>query len=375
MKKLISLLMGLLFILGCNFQNSSQNAFDVQVAVAKTQDINSQLNVSGALIPAKTVNIYSKLTGQVEKVNVEVGSEVKKGSILAQIETKALNIQLEQLQASLESAKAAESLAKGQVDQAKINLDSMEKAYEKTKDLYSKGLVTKDQLDEIATKYELAKKQYETVSNGSLKQAKAALDVAYANMKNVKLQIENSKIVSPISGIVINKNINVGELASPTVPLFVVGDFSALKLKGTISQKYLPYVKVGQTIDVIVDIYPNKIYKGQIVSVGPMAVSTGMYFPIEISIKNVDNIKPGLSAHAVLNISKKGIVVPSSALVRNNGKNYVYVIENNLAKKREVEVGLQNNREVEIISGLKENEKVAISNVNNLFDNAVVNIK
>lgn len=380
-KRILGILIGafILFIsiTGCAVKSSNtSNAIDVQVATAQKQNIDAELNISGTLVPQKTVNVYSKLSGQVEKVNVEVGSEVKEKDLLAVIETNALNLQLEQLQASLNSAKASEELAKGQVAQAKINLDSMQRVYEETKNLYDKGIASKAQLNEIETKYEIAKKQYETALNGTLNQAKAAVSAAQANIKNIKFQISNAKITSPINGVVTNRNINPGELAAPTAPLFTIADVSTLKLKGTISQRYLPYIKINQTIDVVVDIYPNKVYKGVITSIGPMAIGTGMYFPIEISIKNIDNLKPGLSAYGRIKItSKDAVVIPASAVVKNDGKSYVYVIENNTAKKRYVETGLLNDKEVEIIEGLNENEKVAISNVNNLFDNAVVNVK
>lgn len=364
-------------ITGCAVNSSNtSNTIDVQVAAAQRKNIDAELNISGILVPQKTVNVYSKLSGQVEKVNVEVGSEVKEKDLLAVIETNALNLQLEQLQASLNSAKASEELAKGQVAQAKINLDSIQRAYEETKNLYDKGIASKAQLNEIETKYEIAKKQYETALNGTLNQAKAAVSAAQANIKNIKLQISNAKITSPINGVVTNKNINAGELAAPTSPIFTIADVSTLKLKGTISQRYLPYIKINQTIDVVVDVYPNKTYEGVITNIGPMAVGTGMYFPIEISIKNTDNLKPGLSAYGKIKInSKDGIVVPASSVVKNDGKAYVYVVENNTVKKRFVEIGVSNDKEVEIVSGLNENEKVAISNVNALFDNAVVNVK
>ncbi|MCX7903602.1 MAG: efflux RND transporter periplasmic adaptor subunit [Caloramator sp.] len=367
----------LTLITGCaaNSSNTS-NTIDVQVAAVQKKNIDAELNISGILVPQKTVNVYSKLSGQVEKVNVEVGSEVKEKDLLAVIETNALNLQLEQLQASLNSAKASEELAKGQVAQAKINLDSIQRAYEETKNLYDKGIASKAQLNEIETKYEIAKKQYETALNGTLNQAKAAVSAAQANIKNIKLQISNAKITSPINGVVTNKNINAGELAAPTAPIFTIADVSTLKLKGTISQRYLPYIKINQTIDVVIDVYPNKTYEGVITNIGPMAVGTGMYFPIEISIKNTDNLKPGLSAYGKIKInSRDGIVVPASAVVKNDGKAYVYVVENNTVKKRFVEIGVSNDKEVEIVSGLNENEKVAISNVNALFDNAVVNVK
>lgn len=367
----------LIFTIGCNTKTSNVlKIIDVQTMLAKKQKIDSSISISGVLVPVKTVNVFSKLTGQVEKIGADVGSNVKAGDIIATLETKTLNTQLQQAQASLNSALVSEQIAKNQAEQSKLNFESVTRAYERTKELYNSGAVSKVEMDDMTTKYEIAKKQYELATGASLNQSKAAISSAQANINNIKIQIENANIMSPINGVVVNRNINAGELASPSNPLFTIADTSTLKLKGTIPQKYLPFVKVGQDIDVQVDIYPNKIYKGKISSIGPMAINTGMYFPIEISIKNTDNIKPGVSAHASINISsEEGIVIPSSAIIQNDGESYVYVIENNTAKKRIVEVGITNDNQSQIISGLNINEKVAISNVNNLFDNAVVNVK
>ncbi|QCX32957.1 efflux RND transporter periplasmic adaptor subunit [Caloramator sp. E03] len=367
----------LIFTIGCNTKTSDvSKIIDVQIMSAKKQKIDSSLSISGVLVPVKTVNVFSKLTGQVENIGADVGSNVKAGEIVATLETKTLNTQLQQAQASLNSALVSEQIAKNQAEQSKLNFESVTRAYERTKELYNSGAVSKVEMDDMTTKYEIAKKQYELATGASLNQAKAAISSAQANINNIKVQIENANILSPLNGVVVNRNINVGELASPSNPLFTIADTSTLKLKGTIPQKYIPFVKVGQDIDVQVDIYPNKIYKGKVSNIGPMAINTGMYFPIEISIKNIDNIKPGVSAHAAINISsEEGIVIPSSAIIQNDGESYVYVIENNIAKKRIVEVGVTNDNQCQIISGLNMDEKVAISNVNNLFDNAAVNVK
>ncbi|HEX9059844.1 MAG TPA: efflux RND transporter periplasmic adaptor subunit, partial [Clostridia bacterium] len=122
------------------------------------------------------------------------------------------------------------------------------------------------------------------------------------------------------------------------------------------------------------DIYPGKVYKGQITSIGPMAVGAGEYFPVEISIKNSGDLKAGISAHSSLGItSDDAVVIPLSAVVQNNGQSYVFVIKNNIASKRIVKPGLKNDKEIEILKGLEDGEQVAVTNVNSLIDGMKVN--
>lgn len=376
---IISLLIILLFAFvsfGCSSQAAGNlNSVSVKVATADKHKINSTLNVAGVLVPVKTVNILSKISGQVMSMDFDVGSNVKAGDTLITLETKTLNAQLQQAEASLQSAKAALQSAKNQADQVKINLDAVTKAYKRTRALYDAGAATQAELDDITSKLELAKKQYELAAGPAQNQAQAAVNTAEANINNIKVQLENAVITSPITGVIANRNINPGEIASPGAPLLTVADTSTLKLKGTVPQEDLPFLKLGQQVDVIVDIYPGKVFKGQISSIGPIAVSTGKYFPIEISISNNGDIKAGLSAHASINITLgESIIVPASAVLQDNGQSYVFVIKNNVASKRIVETGISNDKEIQILSGLNAGEQVAVTNVNSLFDNMPVSI-
>lgn len=378
LKALLSFIMAVSMVFisaGCSSQAANTNLVNVKVATADKHKLQTTLNVAGTLVPDQIVNVLSKISGQVTGMSFNIGDNVKAGDTLITLETKTLNSQLQQAEASLQSAEAAAQSARIQVDQAKINLDTATKAYNNIKALYDAGAVAQSQLDDVAAKLSIAQKQYELASGPSQNQAAASVNVARANINNIKVQMDNATIASPISGVITNRNINVGEIASPGVALVTIADTSTLKLKGTVSQDVLPLIKAGQDIDVTVDIYSGKVFKGKVDNVGPMAVSTGTYFPIEISIKNTGDIKAGLSAHASLSMTgDEVIIVPASAVVQNNGQSYVFVIKNNVAMKRVVETGLSSDKEIEVIKGLDAGEQVAVTNVNNIFDNMPVSI-
>lgn len=167
----------------------------------------------------------------------------------------------------------------------------------------------------------------------------------------------------------------MGETATVGSTLMTVADMSSLKLQGTISQNALPYIKTGDTVDLFIDIYPDRTFTGTITAIGSMSVSTGAYFPVEISMANTDNFASGISAHA--EIKAKGtdhIIVPSSAIVENNGQNYLFVIKDGVAKKTMVVTGLADDSKIEVLTGLKGGETVAVTNANNLFDGMPVEI-
>ena len=327
----------------------------------KTGRIEAAYTITGALVPAQVADISTQMMGKVSEVNIKEGDTVSAGQVLARLDTTQLSAQLNQAQASYQGSMNSEK-------QAKINLDNAAAALERTRSLYAEGAVAKVQLDNDQKAYDLAKSQYDSSITAGLSGAKASVD-------NMNAQVQNSIIKSPIPGIVVNENISAGETATVGSPLMTVADMSSLKLKGTISQAALPYIKKGDTVDLFIDIYPDRTFKGTISEIGSMSVSTGAYFPIEVSIPNTDNFASGISAHA--DIKAKGIerlIVPTSAVVDNNGENYLYIIEDGIAKKTTVLTGLQNDDKIEILRGLKGGETVAVSNANHLFDGMPVQI-
>ncbi|MGE5677855.1 MAG: efflux RND transporter periplasmic adaptor subunit [Pseudomonadota bacterium] len=362
---------------GCaSSETSGTNIINVKTATADKHKLEASLDLAGVLVPAQTVNIVSKISGQVTELNHNVGDRVKKDEVLVRLETKTLNAQLLQAEAGLQSAQAAVKSAENQAALTAITLDMAQKAYDKTKVLYDGGAASQTQMDDAKNKLDQATKQYENVTGSVKDQAQASISTANANINSVRVQLENSVIKSPISGIIVNKNINAGEIASATAasPIMTIADTSVLKLKGTIGQEMLPLLTIGQEINVIVDIYSDKTIKGKIESIGPMAVSTGALFPIEISIENSEGLEAGLSAHASIGLAEeKGVVVPISSVVQNDGKSYVYVIKDNKATKRIVTLGLKNDKEIEVLQGLEPGEKVAATNVNSLIDNIAIN--
>ena len=269
---------------------------------------------------------------------------------------------VEQAQAAYNTAQAAyrlaEQSAKAATDTAQARYDSAAAAYNQ-----AAGSASESQLIAAQGRVDAAQEQYNASSSSALDQAQAAINA-------IEVQLENAEITANIGGVIVNRNINEGEIAAAGSPLFTIADVSRLKLKGTFSQEALPYIKEGQHVDVIVDIYPDKVFSGSVTGVGPIAVSTGSYFPCEISIDNPDNgLAAGVSAHASIQITgAPRIIVPNEAIVQNNGRTYVFVIKDNIAVKKDVELGLKNDTSAEILRGLDEGEAVAVTNINTLFD-------
>ncbi|OPY57402.1 MAG: Macrolide export protein MacA [Pelotomaculum sp. PtaU1.Bin035] len=356
---------------GCAGRNADK-AVSVMTAAADNQELETTLELSGVLVQAQKVDISSKISGKVISLGYNTGSAVKAGDVLIQLDTEVLSAQLMQAQAGLQSAEAAADAARNQASITKINLDAAQKLYDRTKALNESGAVSQSQMDEVADKLNTAEKQFENAAGPAQDQAQAAVNTARANIKNLQAQIDNATIRSPIDGLLVGQNVNVGEVLSPGVAVISIVDTSTLKLKSTVTQDLLPLLSAGQEMDITVDIYPDSKFIGTVSSVGPIAVNTGELFPVEIAINNNGSLTAGLTAHASVTAKTQGIVVPSSSVIQNGGESYIFVIKDNIASKRVVKIGLKNDKGTQILKGLNAGELVAVTNAGSLTDSMPV---
>lgn len=356
---------------GCGSRNN-QN-IPVATQVAANRELEIRLEFSGVLLPSQTADISSRITGQVTTLAHKVGDTLHSGDVLMTLDTQSLEGQLLQAEANFQGAQAAAQIADNQAYISKTNLDAAQSNFDRIQTLFAAGAVSRSQLDDAQDKLDIASRQYQTASGPSRAQAEATANAAYANVKNLSVQLENTTIRSPIEGILTTQNVNVGQVVTSGTAVISIVDTSLLKLKSTVPQDQLARLKLGQELDINIDSYPGMVFKGTVTSIGPIAVSTGEVFPVEISLQNGQGLMAGLSAHSTLINKASGIILPLSSIQQSNGQNYVFVIKDNIAYQREVRTGLSNDREIEIISGLSEGERVAISNVGQLTDGKTVN--
>jgi HlyD family secretion protein len=365
----------IILAVGCN-RPQTDEAIGVDTAEVQNHLLNADVTLSGVLLPAQSVNIASRISGQIQTVAADVGDRVQQGEVLIVLDTNLLRPQLIQAQAALTSAQAVALAVQSRVDQAKINLDTIRKNYDRTKALFDSGVATQSQLDDLKSRLDMAVKQHNSAAGPEYDQARATIDTTKANIQYLQAQIDCTTIRNPINGIVTNRSAEPGEIVSPGATLMTVADTATLKMKTFVSQDLLPYMTIGQEIDVMIDIYPDRAVKGAISGLGPIAVNTGGIFPVEIAIHNDGSILSGLSAHALLHlIGKKGVVIPMKALLESGNRSTVFVIRDGVTQRREITTGLRNDEEIEVLKGLAAGETVAVSNIRVLTDRMPVVVR
>jgi len=371
----------------------------VRTALVEKGEVNSFLKVTGVVEANETVRVTSEIMGQAKEVKVKNGEEVNRGDILIALGDEQIKIQVAQAQATLDSVQASSdkiiSGARPQVIkqaesallQAKMNRDSVEENYLRMKKLFTEKAISEQQYEQAKNQYEIADVQYQSAQESyelviegaaeediksveaQVRQAKAALDMA-------RYQLKNTQITAPISGKVTSISVSSGEMISPSVPLLSIIDVSRIFVKVGISEKDISKIEIGQKVDLGIDAFPEEKFRGEVVSKGVAVdqISKALEVKIEIVQPETD-IPIGVFARGdiLVKTNQNALIVPSSALTRKKTGIYVYVIEEGIARQKEVVLGIIQDERVEILDGLSEEEIVVLGN-QELEDGLKVNV-
>ncbi len=372
----------------------------VRTALVEKGEVNSFLKVTGVVEANETVRVTSEIMGQAKEVKVKNGEEVNRGDILIALGDEQIKIQVAQAQATLDSVQASsdkiKSGARPQVIkqaesallQAKMNRDSVEENYLRMKKLFTEKAISEQQYEQAKNQYEIADVQYQSAQESyelviegaaeediksveaQVRQAKAALDMA-------KYQLKNTQITAPISGKVTSISVSSGEMISPSIPLLSIIDVSRIFVKVGISEKDISKIKEGQKVSLEIDAFPEEKFRGEVVSKGVAVdqISKALEVKIEILQPETD-IPIGVFARGdiLVKTNQNTLIVPSSALTRKKGGIYVYVIEEGVARQKEVVLGIIQDERVEILDGLSEKEEIVVLGNQELEDGLKVDV-
>jgi len=372
----------------------------VRTVKAGRGEINSYLKVNGIVEANENIRVTSSIMGRVKEIKAKEGQEVSQGDILVLLDDEEIKIQVAQAQATLDSAQAyydkIKSGARPQeikqaesaLLQAEVNRDSAEENYLRMEKLFAEKVISGQEYEAAENQYKIAQAQYQTAresydlvmegaaeediraAEAQVRQAKAALDIA-------RHQLNNTKITAPIGGKIASVNISLGELVSISTPLMSIIDTSKLFVTVGISEKDISMVNEGQKVELTIDAFPEEEFIGEVFSKGVAVdqVSKTLEIKIEI-IEPKAEIPVGVFARGNILVKNKkdAIIIPLNALVREKGGIYVYVVEDMIARKREVILGITQDEQVEILEGLSEGQEVIIIGNQELKDGEKVNI-
>lgn len=310
------------------------DAYPVNVDTVSALHLTNHLNLVGTIQANNDVPIVSEALGKVVKVYAQVGDFKKSGSTLLQLEDDV----------ELAAFKMAE-----------VNYTKAQKDYERYQALFAEKSVTDSQIET----------------------AKLALQTAEAQYVNSKKAYEDTKIVTPISGIVTSRNVDLGDYIQKNNIVAEVVDIATLKAMINVSEQDVFNLKVGDKVQITTDVYPGVSFDGRIKTIGSKGDAAHTY-PVEVSLANSSQhpLKAGMFAHMIFSpiATSKSLVIPRDALLGSVKDAQVYVVDNGVAKLRNVVIGNSSNSTLEVRSGLQEGDIVIVNGQNNLKENYKVKI-
>ena len=318
----------------------------VELGTAKRGDLAAHLTVVGNLIGLQTVDVAPRTAGRLLSVNVQLGDSVRRGQVLAKVEDREI---VEQVRA----AEASQEVAKATIRQREADLNVAQLNFERSKNLFSRGLLAKQALDDAESRY--------IASVAQLDLSKAQLSQNDARLQELQFNLNNTIVTSPVDGFVGRRNVDPGAMVNTNTAIASVVDISRLKLIVNVVEKDLRMVNAGDVGIVEVDAYPGEKFNGRIARVAPVLDPATRTASIEIEIPNGDaRLKPGMYARISLTVEerKNTLVAPKNAVIDFESKRGVWMpSEDRRAQFVPVTLGIEGPEQIEILAGLKEGDR------------------
>jgi RND family efflux transporter MFP subunit len=341
------LLVSALFV-GCSSENKTVSAApeivsNVSIVVAQTTNVPDVIEAVGTLRAAQTSQLAAQMMGNIVEIRVHEGDRIQRGQVLAVIDDA-------QPRAALDRAGAADLAAQQEITASDSDLTLAEATFKRYETLYEKKSVSPQEFDEVKARYQAAQARREMARAGQA-QAKAALDQA-------RSVLGYTHILAPFDGVVTEKKVDVGTLASPGMPIFTVEDLRSYRVETTVNETDLRYVHMGQRIPVVMDALGDRELKGRVVEIVPAADPASRSFLVKVEVPSDPTLRSGLFGRAQFTRGERSaLLIPRTAVIERGQLQGVYVVDQNrIAELRYITLGKPSASQVEVLAGLQSGE-------------------
>jgi HlyD family secretion protein len=358
-----------------------------KLAKVEKGDLAKSVVATGKVTPITKVEVKSKASGIVKKLLVDYGDRVKKGQLLAQLDKIEIEAQVEQSHAALEAAQANLKSSQADSERAKVDAEGpdvplLKRAYDRATGMAKDGVVSTSALEDAQKNYELAlnkqnvSKAQVTVLKAKIAQAQAQVAQDQANLKQLEEQLSYTDIISPIDGIVLSRDVQMGDavssilvLGSSATLVMTLGDTSEVYVKGKVDESDIGKVYLGQRARIKVESFKDKTFDGKVTKISPMGVEKDNVttFEVRASIQNPGGeLKAEMTANAeiILEEHKNVLQIPEGAILYDKDKKASVEMPDPKGKegktKVAVNIGISNGAKTEVLSGLKEGDQVVL---------------
>ncbi len=358
-----------------------------KLAKVERGDLAKSVVATGKVEPITKVEIKSKASGIVKKLYVDAGDRVKKGQLLAELDKEEIEARVAQAKAQTEASEASLKGTQADLERAKVDAEGpdvpmLKRAYDRAQGMAKEGVVSQSALDDAQKNYEMslnkqnvAKAQLQ-VLHAKIGQAQAQVAQDHANLKQLEEQLGYTTITSPIDGIILSRDVEVGDavssilvLGSTATLIMTEGDISEVYVKGKVDESDIGKVYMGQPARIKVESFKDKTFNGKVTKISPMGVEKDNVttFEVRVSINNPGGeLKAVMTANAEIILEEhKGVLqIPEGAILYDKDKKASVEIPDPKGKegknKISVNIGISNGAKTEVLGGLKEGDQVVL---------------
>jgi HlyD family secretion protein len=358
-----------------------------RVAVVERGDLARSVVATGRIEPISKVEIKSKANGIIKELLVEVNDRVAPGQVLAVLDKDNLEARSREARAALAGAEANLTGARAEYEKNQVEAQGPEVAFarrnlDRAEKLWADGLLSQQALDEARSALDQAEHRQLTargqlgISRARVAQGEAAVAQARAAVDRAAEELANATIRSPIHGIVLARNVEVGSpvssilnLGAAATPVMVLGDIGQVFVRGKVDESDIGSVRLEQAARIRVETFKDKQFEGRVTQISPMGVSQDnvVTFEVEVSIDNASgDLLANMTANAeiVLEEHKGTLILPEAAIVYDEKRNaFADVVDPGADRgrqRRQITVGISSGTRTQVVEGLVEGQRVLL---------------
>jgi len=353
---------------------------NVQTAPIQRISIQRSVDLSGTLTSPDQAHVSSEVAGIVRDVLFDIGQEVTVGQELVRLDATELNLALQRAESALRQTEAQLGIDASRSDQippddqvaavrtAAANREDARAQLARAQELIAKGLMSRAELDTVTSRVKVSDAAYH-LADESVQALKASLQDRKASYDLAKKKLSDAVIKAPVPGAVSERTVQRGEYIRENTQVVTIVRMNPLKLKTAVQEKYANLIRQNQIVDFKVEPYPDDMFHGKIAYISPSVDQASRTFNAEILVDNHANkLKPGFFAQGQIQVSRDEnvLAVPEETVSILAGVSSVYVINNGVVKQTSIRTGEHEGKFIEVLEGLKGDEILAASNLNEL---------
>jgi len=392
MKSAVALLLLVIPLTGCSRNQGAeasegQKARPVAVEAAQVRDVRRQVDVVGTLAAREEVVVSAEVDGRVARLAHDLGDRVTAGEALIELDSEKLQYRAEAQRAALDQARARYGASADAdlpplekvpaVVSTTAQLAEAQQQLDRAKNLASRSLVSKSDLDTAQTRFDTAKAAHDSAL-ASARQLRADIEAQSSSLRLAQRNLRDSVIRAPFDGYVAERLVSQGQYVQPLAPVMRIVRLQPLKLTAEVPEKFGPWIQTGRELAVKVDAFPGEVFTGRVVRISPSVNMRSRAIAIEGEIPNRDGrLKPGTFARVQITTDRveRAVTIPAAAVQSRYGTNRVFVVQNGQLLGKEIVLGDRLGDRVEIAQGLEAGTKIVATDVEQLADGMKVSSK